>query len=87
MPSLSIKNVSEETLAQLRAQAKMHHRSLQGELLAILEGALNPSKIAADEASTSAKITIDELRRRVKKLGISTGDESTDWIRQLRDAR
>jgi len=42
MPNLSIKNVPEPMLAQLRARAKQHHRSLQGELLAILEEAVHP---------------------------------------------
>jgi plasmid stability protein len=31
--NLSIKNVPDEVVAELRAQAKRHHRSLQGELL------------------------------------------------------
>ena len=74
--NLSIKNVPEEVVQQLREQAKRHHRSLQGELLTILEEALGPRKLS-----------IGELRQRVKELGIKTGDESTTWIRELRDAR
>jgi plasmid stability protein len=35
--SLSIKNVPEDLAERLRERAKRNHRSLQGELLAILE--------------------------------------------------
>ena len=74
--NLSIKNVPEEAVAALRDRAKRHHRSLQGELLSILE-----------EAITPRTVTLDDLRRRSKDLGIQTGDEATTWIRELRDAR
>ena len=77
MPDLSIKNVSEDVLARLRERARKHHRSLQGELLAILE----------QTVGTSDTISVAELRRRVKELGIKTGDDSTKWIRELRDSR
>ena len=77
MPNLSIKNVPEEVLAELRARAKRNHRSLQGELLAILE----------DTVATPKTISVAELGRRVRELGIKTGDDSTAWIREDRDAR
>jgi len=38
--NLSIKNVPEELARQLRERARRHHRSLQGELMAILEEAV-----------------------------------------------
>ena len=74
--NLSIKNVPEEAVAALRDRAKRHHRSLQGELLSILEEALTPRTLS-----------LDEVRQRAKSLGMRTGDESTVWIRELRDAR
>ena len=77
MSSLSIKNVPEEVIVELRARAKRNHRSLQGELLAILE----------DTVAAPKKISVAELRHRVRELGIKTGDDSTRWIRELRDAR
>lgn len=76
MPNLSIKNVPEPMMARLRARAKQHHRSLQGELMTILEEAVQPRKLP-----------LDEVRQRVNELGIQTGDESTAWVRELRDAR
>jgi plasmid stability protein len=74
--SLSIKNVPEEVAAQLRERAKRHHRSMQGELLAILE-----------EAAEPGKLTLAQAEQRLRALNFQTGDESTTWIRELRDAR
>ena len=75
--SLSIKNVSDEILQRLRARAKRNHRSLQNELLAIIEAA----------ALDDAEITLDELADYVRQMGLSTSDEGTAWIRELRDSR
>ena len=77
MPSLSIKNVPEELVERLRVRAKGHHRSLQGEIMAILE--------EATLAPTS--LTVRELGERMRGLGLRTGDDSTTWIREDRDAR
>ncbi len=76
--SLSIKDVPEEILERLRARAERNHRSLQGELLLIIEEA----------ALEDGEITVDELAEYVKTLGISSPtNESTAWIRELRDSR
>ena len=76
MSSLTVKNVPEEMLVLLRERAKRHHRSLQGELMLILEEAITPTKLS-----------LDQVQRRIDELGISTGDDSTRWVRELRDAR
>ena len=76
MPSLSIKNVPEEVVARLREKARSNHRSLQGELRAILDESLAPSRL-----------TVQQLRERVRRLGLRTGDDATRWIREQRDAR
>jgi len=76
MPNFYIKNVPEPMVERLWARARQHHRSLQGELMAILEETLAPKRL-----------TLEELVQRVKELGIQTGDESTAWVRELRDAR
>ena len=75
--SLSIKNVPEEVLELLRARARRNHRSLQNELLAIIETA----------ALEDTEITVDELAEYARSLGLSTPDEGTAWIRELRDSR
>ena len=76
MASLTVKNVPQEMLVLLRERAKRHHRSLQGELMLILEEAIAPTKMS-----------LDQVQRRVEELGIRTGDDSTRWVRELRDAR
>jgi antitoxin FitA len=75
--SLSIKNVPDKLARRLRKQAALHHRSVQGELLAILEDALGPM----------GPLTLAEVHRRIQKLGLHTPDEGTAIIRADRDAR
>jgi antitoxin FitA len=74
--NVSVKNVPDEVIEQIRKKAKLHHRSLQGELMAILE-----------EAAGSTKFSLDEAETRLDTLSFRTGDDSTGWIRELRDAR
>ena len=73
--SLSIKNVPDDLVEKLRARAARHHRSLQGELLAILE-----TTVQVEETRSAA---LAELRR----LGLSTPAEAVDIIRADRDGR
>ena len=73
--NLSVKNVPDEVVAWLRERAKRHHRSLQGELLAIIE-----------EAVRAEWLSVGELRKRVDALGLRTGPEAQAMIRELRDA-
>ena len=69
MKSIHIRNVPPETLAALKRRAESHRRSLQGELLAILDRA---AKLAPPEAfeeldlhfvetGTSHSITRDDI--------------------------
>ena len=74
---LSVKKVPDDVAERLRARAKQNHRSLQGELLSILEA-------AAEVCNT---MTVAELLERGRERGLSTPDESTAWIRQWRDER
>lgn len=74
--SLSIKNVPDHLLQRLREQASRNHRSLQGEVLAILESTTEPTRLTAKEAYAE-----------IKRLGFKTGDDATRWIREDRDAR
>ena len=74
--NLSVKNVPDDVVEKLRKRAKRHHRSLQGELMVILEEATGPTKLSVNEAE-----------ERLRALGFRTGDDSTAWVRELRDAR
>ena len=51
MPNLSIKGVPEEIAQALRQRAARNHRSLQGELMAILHEAVGPSAVGPSAAS------------------------------------
>ena len=73
--SLSIKNVPDEIANRIRLRAKRHHRSIQGELLAILE-----------DAGESRRLTAEDAAKRLRALGLKTPAESVRMIRQDRDA-
>ena len=72
---LSVKKVPDYVAERLRTRAKRNHRSLQGELLAILEEAAGPART----------VTISEVLERGRRLGLSTPDESVQMIREDRD--
>ena len=73
--TLSIKNVPEDLADRLRKRAKENHRSLQGELISILEAVVVPRGL-----------TVQELQSEVRALGLRTGSESVEMIREDRDA-
>ena len=77
--NLSIKNAPDEVVERLRQRAAKHHRSLQGELLAIIEEAV--------QLPAPKRLTVDELLARVRQLGVRTPDEATAMIRADRDER
>jgi plasmid stability protein len=75
--SLSIKNVSEHVVKRLRQRAARNRRSLQGELLDLIER-------AADEVPT---ISARAVLERIRNLNLPAGESSADIIREMRDAR
>jgi antitoxin FitA len=75
--NLSIKNAPDDVVRRLRDRAVRHHRSLQGELLAIIEAAVQ------DEGPASAADILAEVRR----LGVRTPAETAALIRADRDGR
>ena len=75
--SPSIKTAPDELVRRLKERAERHHRSLQGELMAILEEA----------AGRSRRLTPAEVLARVRELGLSTPSEAAAMIRQDRDER
>ena len=75
--NLSIKNAPDDVVQLLRARAERHHRSLQGELMAIIESA-----VREDRAATPADILAE-----VRQLGLCTPSEAAAIVRAARDAR
>jgi len=74
---LSVKKVPADIAERLRAGAKRHHRSLQGELLSVLEEAAGPART----------VTIQELLARGRAIGLRTPDESVEMLREDHDGR
>jgi plasmid stability protein len=62
---------------RLKEQAAHNHRSLQGEMMAILEAA-----VARPQC-----MSVDQVLAEVRRMGLSTPSESAAIIRQDRDGR
>ncbi len=77
--SISIKNVPAEKVEALKQRARRNHRSLQGELLALID--------EATVVGPKRKMTIEQLAENARRIGFKTPDESTRWIREDRDSR
>ena len=58
MPNLSIKDVPEAWAQALRQRAARNHRSLQGELMALIQGVIEPQSISTQ---TNTPLTADAL--------------------------
>ena len=75
--NLSIKNVPDQIADRLRKRASRHHRSLQGELLAILEESVAGERL----------FTAEEFLAEIKKVGLKTPAEAVRMVREDRDDR
>ena len=77
MPNLTLENVPEELLVRLRAQAESDRRSLNSEILVVLETALSPHKpdvdtmldaVDAIHATHAVEpMTLTEVRRAIRR--------------------
>jgi plasmid stability protein len=86
--NLSIKNVPDAVASRLRQRADRNHRSLQGELMAILESVVSDVEPARPTAATAARrISIDELVRCARERFPAGTPSSVDFIRASRDGR
>jgi plasmid stability protein len=61
MPTLTIKGVPPELHEKLKKRAERHRRSMNSELLTILERALTPSRKSAEEAIAEAEALNDRI--------------------------
>lgn len=71
--TLSIKNVPDDLAQRLKERAARSHRSLQGELMVILEEAGRPVR------------SIDDFARYIDRLGLRTPSEAAKIVREDRD--
>jgi plasmid stability protein len=76
--SLTIRDIPRPVLTRLRALAAGHRRSMQGEVLAILEAAV---------AAPTTRRTASQVLQQVRALGIASRSEATAMIRSDRDER
>jgi len=74
--NLSIKDVPDHLVEALRERAQRNHRSLQGEMMAMLEANLGARPFRAKA-----------LLAEVRELGLFTADEAVRMIREDRDSR
>lgn len=85
--NLSIKNVPEALAARLRARAGRNHRSLQGELMAILESAVVDSggeqARAADAGYAAGAVRADSSGGLLDRLLAIAGERGTDIANRL----
>ena len=91
MPNLSIKNVSEAVVEKLRERASNNHRSLQGELMAIVCAAVGEGDIGLESKRVeggwkSVEQILAERKAEYPKPTLK-GPSAADIIRKERDAR
>jgi hypothetical protein len=75
--NLSIKNVPDDIACGLRQRATRNHRSLQKELLVIVEAAANEQE----------PVTVDALLAGARARGLTPSDEAAAIVRASRDRR
>jgi plasmid stability protein len=63
MPTLTIKRLPEELHERLKERAERHRRSMNNEVITILEEALMPSRRSAEEAIARAEALNREIGR------------------------
>ncbi len=84
--NLSIKNVPDAVADALRARAERNHRSLQGELMAILEAAANgPNQAHANAPGVRYDVAQDAppSDRLLERLRAIAGDRGIDTTKRL----
>lgn len=89
--NFSVKNVPPDVAELLRRRAERNHRSLQGELLAILERAArdvlpDSPQQSAGAASPSVEESLQRLRSFFPSVAAG-GTPSATLLRELRDQR
>jgi plasmid stability protein len=99
VPNLSIKDVPEPVAAALRLRAARNHRSLQGELMALVEAAAAEDAAAATRHAAWPAVprppaagvkTLEQVAREHRALHarpIASGPRAADVLRAERDTR
>ena len=72
---IALRDLPDSLVRRLKERAESHHRSLEGEIVALLE-----------EVLPGDSLTPEEVFRRVRELGLETPAESATFIRSDRDS-
>jgi plasmid stability protein len=75
--SFSIKNIPDHLAEKIRQRAAMNHRSLQGELLAILNESVKEEKV----------LQPSDVLSELERIGLKTPKEAVRFVREDRNAR
>jgi len=75
--NLSIKSVPDSLVEKLRKRAQKNHRSLQGELITILEESLGNRQV----------LSAEDAIRQLRQIGLKTQSDSIEMIREDRNRR
>jgi antitoxin FitA len=76
--NLSIKNAPDDVVQRLRERAARNHRSLQGELMAIIDDAVRPQP--------ARYLTVHAALAKVRELNLQQPDEAAALVRADRDS-
>lgn len=86
--NLSVKNVPDALANHLRNRAERNRRSLQRELLSILESVAGDRGPPPSSGPTSGgRLSIDEMVAQTRKLFPRGTESSAAFIRAMRDGR
>jgi antitoxin FitA len=75
MPNILIRDVSQKTVNQLKARAKQHNRSLQGEVKHLVEEAVK----------TTGEVALLQTRKIRASFGKKTFSDSAELLREDRN--
>ena len=95
--TLTIRNVPDQIAERLRTRAERNHRSLQGEMMALLEQSVGERGLGEEvreyRSQSASKLTFEEVVERAKKRGplrseAERKEESiVEMIHRMRDER
>ena len=70
MPAITVKNIPDTLYSQLKQSAKLHHRSINSELIVCLEKVLIPQKVSKERLLADAR----SLRARFSNFKVTDED-------------
>jgi plasmid stability protein len=84
MANVTIRNVPEELHAALKERARRNRRSLNEEVLALLESACQAPPGPADELAVAIEAARERWRDSAGEQELPTSDDVAGWIRSGR---